>query len=308
MPEIARLNVTLKELPPAQPASAPPTSAPIPPTPPQTTPTAPADAPPPTPPTETLETPPDTVASTSAEENAAAIPEADMAFPGYGAIRYIVYRGDQGEVGRSELQWQIDDGSYYLLLHTEPSGAAALLHPVTADEESKGHIGTEGIQPDYYRLTSTDTAEIVGFNWASQIIQFGVREAYPIHPDSHDILSLQYQLAHLFSFRNVAELPPSLEFWVAIDKSYELFRFEILGEETLEIPAGIFRTLHLQSVGNNKTFDFWLPQNYQMLPIKTRFTDNNGDIHEQVISEISIDASDEPRRLETDPIQLPALK
>ncbi|MDR1887949.1 MAG: DUF3108 domain-containing protein [Zoogloeaceae bacterium] len=344
LPEITRLNVTLKEAPQAQPAEpVPPAPAlPVPALPeapvprPATTSAVPAEAP-------VFVEPEDPEAPVFVEPEAMddvpvgmGIPEDGMIFPTRGEMRYIVYRGDQKfEVGRATLQWQINDGRYHLELHTETSGLAALLYPVTADAESVGSFGTGGMQPDAYQLIRDDrAAETVNFNWELQRIDLGEHGEQFLHPGSQDILSLQYQFAYLISLLNIApldiDIPPleiairprrPLEFWVANDKRYELIRFVILGEEIQELPAGLFRTLHLQSEGGNKTIDFWLAEDYRMLPVKTRFTDKNGDIYEQALSEVfiepdaqesiepdaqeSIEADSEPPALPSERIQTP---
>ena len=316
LPETMRLNVTLKEaqaaqpmLPPAAPVLPAPPEIPVPA--PATIPAVPVDVPPLVEPVPPLEKPPlleDLDTAVLVQEDRMAIPEDGVILPSRGVMRYTVYRGDQGfEVGRSELQWQIDDGSYYLNLHTETSGLAALLHPVTADAESRGHFSAEGLRPDRYRLAREDKeSEDVTFIWEMGRIQIGARNPQPVHPGSQDILSLQFQFAYMLApldtvFGARFGARKALEFWIANDKRYELIRFEILGEEVLELPAGIFPTLHLQSVGGNKKIDFWLTNNDQMLPVKTRFTDKNGDIYEQALSEVHFEFDDVQLEPETDP-------
>ncbi|GHT92494.1 hypothetical protein AGMMS49545_10130 [Betaproteobacteria bacterium] len=309
LPEISRLNVTLKKpvqpaqpLPPPAPAVVPPT----PPTPPQTaTPISaavPVDEPPPAPiEMPPVEASPETKAMDEAvrtDEYVIAAPEEVVVVAPGGTMRYIVYRGDQGfEVGRAQLQWELYDGRYRLNLHTETSGVVGLLYPVAADVESRGHLGAEGLIPDRYTLTPLDkNPDEVYFNW--EIGQMEMRASdpraqsrqrpQPVHPGSQDILSLQFQFAYLLAPVENA-IGKSVAIWVTNDKRYEQIRFEVLGEEVLELPAGVFPTLHLQSVGGNKKIDFWLTNNYQMLPVKTRFTDKKGDIYEQAVSEIVID-------------------
>jgi hypothetical protein len=317
LPEIARLDVFLKETPPAQPVLSPPplpAEPPALPVPPQIA-SVPApvveNVPSPVildPPSETPFTPEDeTEMADTIREDGAGIAESveentttqsnDMLRPSSGTMRYTVYRGDQGfEVGRATVQWQVGDGRYRLGLHTETSGLAALLYPVEAYAESMGSFDSGGLRPDRYMLESNDgePAETVEFYWETRQIQIGQRDPEPLHSGSQDILSLQYQFAYMVSPLSAAiGWHAPLEFWVASDKRYRLMRFDIVGEEILELPAGRFLTLHLQSVSNGKMIDFWLAEDYQMLPVKTRFTDKNGDIYEQAVREIALEPFDD---------------
>jgi hypothetical protein len=303
LPEMARLDVILKKAPPAPPPSVPSVPPPpAPPVPPRADPAPdPAPVPPPLVPVSRVETPPipeDEAEASESEEarDGGAVQNEGMALPPSGTMRYTVYRGDQGfEVGRAEALWQIGDGRYRLGLRTETSGLAALLHPVEAYAESVGSFGADGLRPDHYILTPGDgeSAESVEFYWEIEQIRVGRREPEPIHPGSQDILSLQYQLAYMLSPLDDAIGPRApLEFWVANDKRYRLMQFTLLGREILELPAGQFLTLHLQSISGGKTIDVWLAEDYRMLPVKTRFTDKDGDIYEQAVQEIVIEPLD----------------
>ena len=170
---------------------------------------------------------------------------------------------------------------------------------------SRGNITPEGMQPESYGLKSANRTESAEFIWELQRIT-GLQQDTYLHPDSQDMLSLPFQLAAALASGR------PLEFWLVTDWrhelfQYELFQFTLLDEGPLELPVGILRALHLQSVSNDKTLDFWLAEDHQMLPVKIRFTDENGDIYEQVAIEIPIRddemPDDEPAIPEPDPLQ-----
>ena len=313
LPNISRLNVTLQKAPSAEPAPAP-ASAPVPSEPQPIV--VPVEASPPTSlnapvktqdepempeAVETVETPESAETSALAEEDEPWKPVSVIFAPG-GTMRYIMYLylGNwHTEVGLTELQWEMGDGGYSLYLRTENSPNAPLSFPVAADEGSWGHFSAEGLQPNHYRFTREDKApEEVEFAWEiGQIILSGrdQRPRHPIHSGSQDILSLPFQLAYLMS--NTDATPGrSLEFRVATSERYELLRFTILGEETLELPAGVFRTLHLQAVSKARTIDYWLAKDERMLPVKTRFTDKGGRAYERVASEIPVEKDEQPEQ------------
>ncbi|MDR2626186.1 MAG: DUF3108 domain-containing protein [Zoogloeaceae bacterium] len=219
-------------------------------------------------------------------------------FPPRGEIRYTVYRGTQGfEVGRAELRWEIEEGRYRLTSRLWTTGLAALFYPVNIVSESVGVISARGLQPEYYQQTrNKDAPERVEFDHAAQQVRIQENPPIEMSANSHDFLSLQYQFAYNVLPGSIAAgTRGTLDFWLATHKKYEFIRFVILGEETLELPAGSFNTLHVQSADETST-DLWLAQDYLMLPVRLHFTDKNGDHYEQAAREIRFekDEAQEP--------------
>ena len=61
----------------------------------------------------------------------------------------------------------------------------------------------------------------------------------------------------------------------------------MLGDEEIEVPAGVLRTLHLRAPGVNTT-ELWLAYDYLMLPVKIRHVDRKGDSLVQVAIKIEV--------------------
>jgi len=199
--------------------------------------------------------------------------------PARGKITYLVYRGTQGfQIGRAEHEWEFIDGSYRIRIVTETSGLAALFKPVRVEMESRGKFAAHGLQPD--NLTTwrngTETGENAEFNWDARQISFSRNARRQELPDgAQDIVSFHYQLAL------IPELANGFSLNVATGKKFERYRFETLGEEQIETPAGNFRTLRVR-VQSSATTEIWLALDRQMLPVKIRHFDRKGESYEQI--------------------------
>jgi hypothetical protein len=223
---------------------------------------------------------PAAVAEPAAPESAPAAPR----LPARGMIRYRVDRGDQEfMVGDSTHDWEIVDGTYRITSVSETSGLVALFKPVRIELESRGRLTAEGLQPEHFviRRGGRDTKEKAEFDWVQMQVQVGNAAAQPLGPGAQDLLSFYYQLGFL------AHPEAGNTFPIATGKKYLSYRFEPLGDELIETPAGALRTLHLRVKGDTTT-ELWLAYDYLLLSVKIRHLDRNGDSFVQVATEIRL--------------------
>ena len=222
---------------------------------------------------------------TSSEPQATSPPAVEKAaesqLPAKGGIRFKVYRGDQGlEVGRASHEWEFnDDGSYRLRIVTETSGLAALFKPIRIEMESRGKFVAGGLQPDRFSTfrNGAETNENADFDWtAKQLTLTRDGKRYDLVEGAQDIVSFHYQL--IFVPQLVTD---GATIGVANGKKFERYRFQSMGEEILDTPAGAFRTLHVR-VQTDSTTELWLALERQLLPIKIRHTDRKGESFEQI--------------------------
>jgi hypothetical protein len=250
--------------------TAPPTSPPI-------LPTAPVVPPAAEPDSEIGQNLPSTAALAEA-------PPAAPRLPASGSIRYDISIGEQGFViGRAEHRWEFtEDGRYRLYGMTETSGLVGLFKSVRFENESRGRLVAGGLQPDTYttRKNGKDANENAEFDWANGEVRLSRDgKSQPVARGSQDILSLNYHLAYLPRPESGSRIG------VVTGKKYERYALDSLGEETISLPAGTFRTLHLRAMTRSVT-EIWLALDHQRLPVKIRFTDKKGDIYQQVATEI----------------------
>lgn len=245
-----------------------------------------------------LEMPSENSSADSVEDDQAAVSESPPEPPSVaapqlvplGMIRYRVERGDQGLiVGEARHRWEIAEGRYRLDAVTETTGLIAFLKPLRIELESRGWITAQGFEPEIFitRRNGRETGEKVTFDRESKQLGIGDLPLRPLVPGTQDLLSFHYQLAFLAEAATPTPLP------IASGRKFEYYRFEVLGDEEIETPAGHFQTLHLRVPGNNTT-ELWLARACGMLPVKIRHVDRRGDSFLQIATEISCRVLDSP--------------
>jgi hypothetical protein len=213
-----------------------------------------------------------------------AAPAATPQLPASGYIRYQVSKESLGLViGWVEQVWQFPaDGSYRLRSRSETSGLASLFRPVRFESESVGRLVAGGLQPSAYRTRKNghDQGENADFDWSTVSVTL-VRDGrtLPVQAGTQDLLSFPYQLAYLLPAGGLGSLG------IVTGRNYEVQALELLGEEMVETPAGLFRCAHLRLRGSHQT-EVWLAFEPHPLPVKIRFTDKKGDRYLQLAQQI----------------------
>lgn len=197
-----------------------------------------------------------------------------------GGIRYQWTRGEQGLiVGQAQHRWEIQDGRYRMTAVIETAGLAALFRSVRVEQSSEGSIDASGFHPHSFRVVQAGKATI-GADFAEGNVTTLGQPAIAAPTDAQDLLSVYYQLG--WTQRQGTQTVA-----VATGKKFDRIRFEVVGEETLETPAGSFRTRHYRSSGEDVT-EVWSALEYAGLPVKIRFTDRKGEVYDQLAQEIQL--------------------
>jgi hypothetical protein len=218
---------------------------------------------------------------------AAGMPDASR-LPARGTIHYRVDRGDQGfMIGQSTHDWVVVDGVYRITAVTETNGLVALFKPFRIELESRGTVTAAGLVPEQFssRRKGRATGEQAEFDWQQMQVRVGQRPAQALSTGAQDLLSFPYQLGLLPDLASGTLMP------VATGKKYEQYRFEVVGDEDVETPAGSFRSLHLR-VGGVSPTELWLAYDRSLLPVKILHTDHKGAIFVEIAT--SIELSEEP--------------
>jgi hypothetical protein len=204
--------------------------------------------------------------------------------PRRGLIHYRVDRGDSNfEIGYAEHEWQMVDGRYRLRSLVETTGLVWLFKAVRIEMDSQGAIAAEGLRPETFvvRRNGRDTPETAAFDWQRMTVRIGDRPEQALAYGAQDLLSFNYQLGFLPHLEAGGTLP------IATGKKYGVYRLEVIGDEEIEVPAGLMRTLHLRTPGVNTT-ELWLAYDHLLLPVKIRHIDNKGDSFVQVATKIQM--------------------
>ncbi len=204
--------------------------------------------------------------------------------PGRGRILYRVDRGDDGfEIGKATSEWEINEGHYRLKLVTETSGLVWLFKSYRIDMESQGRLDAGGLKPERFSLrrNGVESDENASFDWEQMQIRLGNGAIHGLSAGAQDLLSFNFHLG----FMPHSEVAKSLP--IATGKKYGIYRLEMLGDEEIETPAGVMRTLHLRAPGTNTT-ELWLAYDYLLLPVKIRHSDAKGDSFVQIALHIQL--------------------
>jgi hypothetical protein len=275
--------------PPVRPATPPPAAKPPPaPTPPPTSVQPPVEAPASAPeealvPGELL--PPEPISVPEAPAPVVPPPVAPV-LAGSGRLAFVVVKDTLGmQIGRAEHRWEFPgDGTYHLQAMIETSGLAALFKPLRQEHESRGRLVPGGLQPESFRVlrNGVSRGEDADFDWETRQVRLQRDgSVQSVASGSQDLLSLNYQLAYLAAPENGSTIG------VVTGRKYQPYSLDAFGEETVETPAGSFRTLHLRAAGDTIT-EIWIALDRWRLPVKIRFTDKKGDSYELRATEIDI--------------------
>ena len=204
--------------------------------------------------------------------------------PPHGMIRYRVDLGDSNfEIGVSRHEWEIVDGRYRLTSIVETSGLVWLIKAYRIEMESRGWLTSEGLRPESFaiRRNGKEAREKASFDWENMTVRVGDRAEQALNPGAQDLLSFNFQLGYL------AHPEAGSRLYIATGRKYGVYQIEVLGDEEIEVPAGVMRTLHLRAPGVNTT-ELWLAYDYLLLPVKIRHVDNKGDSLIQVATQIQV--------------------
>jgi hypothetical protein len=281
---LAKPAVRAEPAPPAKPVPKPPLRKPAPPSAAQpvvaaATPVEPPPAPPPP-----AEEPPAAVPPAPTLEPAAPVP-ANTSLPGRGSMRYVITRGEGGFViGQSVHSWEQDGFTYKLKSMTETIGIAAIFKPARVFQSSQGAITDAGLRPQEFRHERSVGIDTASFDWTRRVITYAGRQDI-LSDGTQDLLSMYYQLVLLAPKSGAVEMP------IATGRKLGIYRFEVLGEETLSFPTGERRTVHIKTRSGNDNIDIWLSagegEQARSLPLKIRITDRKGEIYDQIADGLS---------------------
>lgn len=194
---------------------------------------------------------------------------------------------DGATEGSAKITYNLIDSQQYALKSViKPQGLAAL---IIADllQTSDGTLTKNGLQPNVYLYQygdKTDKTYSAKFDWASKMVSLITAKGtktVEIADGTQDLLSFMYQ------FMYVAPLE-RMQISIATGKKLADYDYSFDGEESINIPMGEIKTLHIFHTGDNndEKTELWLATDYQYVPVKIRKTEKNGKVYELVASRI----------------------
>lgn len=237
----------------------------------------------------------------------ATIPAASSGSISAGSIHYDVHFGSQGfKVGEAVHQWQLSEDAYELELQLKTTGLVGLFG-LEYKQLSRGKVLAGALQPQYFAVEQRGRKpERAEFDWAAgQVALYRaerLRRTEAISTGDQDVLSLWHEArrlaaAHLAARQGkagsaaaAAAATAALPLRVITGRKLKLASLSVVGEEGLKLPAGEFDTLQLRvrAEDGGLEIELWLSQQHQLLPVRIRLTDEDGQVLDQRATAISI--------------------
>jgi hypothetical protein len=180
---------------------------------------------------------------------------------------------------------------YHIVSETRGLGVFALLAKGSVRLISSGEVTRAGLKPlhfEYQRGSDPAKTLSADFNWQTNTLTLrhdGQSETVALKPGSQDRVSLMYQ------FMFMAHRPADLVFYMTNGKKLSRYHYRRDGEEKLDTPLGLIRTLHYtrqHRLGEDGT-EVWLAVNRHHFPVQVLIEEKDGGTMEQVLTRLSIE-------------------
>jgi hypothetical protein len=208
--------------------------------------------------------------------------------PGRVELRYAVQYGEGGfTAGEARYIWQSRNGRYSLVSTMEVKGLASLFVSGRIVQVSEGEVNEGGLAPGQYWLQQGERRrDNARFLWdQNQVVLGNDRGGIPLTPQAQDLLSFPFQLA-----MTVRSGEPAFNLGISNGRKFQEYRFQIVGEEHLELPGGhAVEAMHLQGGREGSgVLDVWLDRNAMFLPVQVRTLDQKGKQVTLIAEEVTV--------------------
>jgi hypothetical protein len=190
--------------------------------------------------------------------------------------------------GSAQIGWRNRPKQYSIDVVTTATGLGKIL-----ETHCEGMVNEYGLAPT--QLVETrfrKKPHTVTFDRAKKTIRFSSSpQTYPIIGGEQNRTSITWQLVSMA--RGAPErMTPGAEwpFFVAGRKNGEVWRFRVIGNETIASPLGEMKALHIAKLPSpsreKQTLDLWLAPSLEWYPVKMVFSDEKGLTLHQVLQSL----------------------
>ncbi len=196
--------------------------------------------------------------------------------------------------GVAVMSWQNKGDSYRLSLEVGLSMLITRINLLVLSSE--GVIDASGVVPVKATEKRRGRAQTAThFDAAGKTIRFSATTATaPWQEGAQDKASLPFQLAAI-GRADVHQLAGNIDILVGEEKEATVFRFQLVGEETLDTSMGRLQTWHLRRPPKRGSYssqlDIWLAPSLQWYPVQIRNTEANGALTTQTVSKLTVTGS-----------------
>lgn len=164
------------------------------------------------------------------------------------------------------------DGSYQYESRSWPARWASWLFKDKLLETSHGHIIDGQVRPDRYHYRrsggSREREAFLSFDWDNMTVENNVQDSpWKMDIPQGTLDKLVAQLGIMFA---LGKGKSEVTFNIADGGKLKEYRFKVLGHETLELPAGTFKTVKITMLRDNKKKEtyFWCAPELNYLPVR----------------------------------------
>ena len=164
------------------------------------------------------------------------------------------------------------DGSYQYESRSWPARWASWLFKDKLFETSHGHIIDGQVRPDRYHYRrsggSKEREAILSFDWDNMTVENNVQDSpWKMDIPQGTLDKLVAQLGMMFA---LGKGKSEVTFNIADGGKLKEYRFKVLGHETLELPAGTFKTVKITKLRKNKKREtyIWCAPELNYLPVR----------------------------------------
>ena len=191
--------------------------------------------------------------------------------------------------GVASMSWQSDGSRYKVAVE---AGISLLVRINLLVLTSEGSIDDYGIAPDTAtekRAGHSQTA--THFNRDAGTISFSASEqSFPLLAGAQDEATVPFQLGGI-GHADVNQFSSAVDILVGEGRTANLFRFQLVGEETLDTKMGAIATWHLSRPPRPGSYssrlDIWLAPGMNWYPIQIRNTEASGALTTQTVTKIT---------------------
>ena len=213
--------------------------------------------------------------------------------PRRGRISFTLRFGeDRNFVGTVVQWWEADASAYLLASDAETGGLVELFRPQRLRYVSRGRITPQALRPESFVASRTrrgrsETAQ-ARFDWNAGTLSYGgtnESRSAALPAGAQDFLSFIFQFVLAPPTPGVYRVP------ITTGTRFEVYDIVVSGEERIETPLGILRTLTVKQMprAGEESIEISLAAEYRYLPVRIRHYDREGNYSgEQMANEIRI--------------------
>lgn len=190
--------------------------------------------------------------------------------------------------GTGTITWQQGGGKYTLVTEARSGIFGKVL-----EHRSAGTIDAYGLAPDtYFEKRLRKGGGTTTFQRDAKAIDFADNDdTAPLKGGEQDRSSATWQLAAIARAAPQKFTPGSeWQFYVAGRRNGDVWRFKVVGTETVKTGAGDVKAVHFRKAppkGKGQQVDLWLAPSLEWYPVRLVFEEDDGDSFEQLLDKVT---------------------